>query len=268
MDQVMPTNMGENHMATSLRFDHIIILVNDLDAATQDFTDLGFTIVYGGEHAGGTTHNALIAFADGSYMELLGPTNKPHSGAENTDFSYLFKLGEGWYGYAFLADDLPSAVEAVRARGLKVSDISEGQRHRPDGELLRWRGAMIEGMLSPFILDDVTPRELRVPIDKAQHANGVTGVGGVTLLVDDLYTAAERYEGLLGSAPKIDETRARFVVDGTVIRLARPTDDETRRYVAERPGAPYLLTLRTADASTVGELDLAKTHKARIAIVE
>lgn len=253
---------------TDLRFDHIIIIVNDLDAATKDFTDLGFSVFYGGEHAGGATHNALIVFSDGSYMELLGPTNKPHNDPASTDFSYLFKSGEGWYGYAFLAADLPAAAEAIRARGLKVSDINEGQRRRPDGELLRWRGALIAGMLSPFLLDDLTPRELRVPPDKAQHPNGVTGVGGVTLLVDDLYTAAERYEALLGMPPKIDETRARFVVDSTVIRLARPTDEETRRYVAERPGAPYLLTLRTADAAAVGELDLAKTHNARIALVE
>ena len=32
-------------------------------------------MVPGGRHEGGTTHNALIAFRDGSYLELLASTN-------------------------------------------------------------------------------------------------------------------------------------------------------------------------------------------------
>src|SRR5207249_370550 len=35
---------------------------------------LGFTVVPGGVHAGGLTHNALIPFADGRYLELLALT--------------------------------------------------------------------------------------------------------------------------------------------------------------------------------------------------
>ncbi|MDQ2809182.1 MAG: VOC family protein [Chloroflexota bacterium] len=51
--------------------DHIVILVPDLTQAEQDYTALGFTVTPGGEHAGGLTHNALIALADGSYLELI-----------------------------------------------------------------------------------------------------------------------------------------------------------------------------------------------------
>ena len=51
--------------------DHIVILVHDLEAAVRDYTALGFTVVPGGEHADGRSRNALIAFADGSYLELI-----------------------------------------------------------------------------------------------------------------------------------------------------------------------------------------------------
>ena len=51
--------------------DHIVIVDRDLDEMVRQAESLGFTVVPGGEHAGGMTHNALIAFADGSYIELI-----------------------------------------------------------------------------------------------------------------------------------------------------------------------------------------------------
>ena len=51
--------------------DHVVILVKNLDQAVADYTQLGFNVVPGGEHTDGATHNALVAFADGSYLELI-----------------------------------------------------------------------------------------------------------------------------------------------------------------------------------------------------
>jgi hypothetical protein len=51
--------------------DHVVIVVRDLAQATADYSAAGFTVTPGGEHAEGTTHNALIPFADGSYLELI-----------------------------------------------------------------------------------------------------------------------------------------------------------------------------------------------------
>ncbi|PMP81392.1 MAG: VOC family protein, partial [Roseiflexus castenholzii] len=51
--------------------DHIVILVRDLLAAIDDYTALGFTVTPGGVHADGATHNALVAFVDGGYLELI-----------------------------------------------------------------------------------------------------------------------------------------------------------------------------------------------------
>src|SRR2546430_17587272 len=50
--------------------DHVVIMVPDLEAAIRDYTELGFTVVRGGSHPTGT-HNALIAFPDGAYVELI-----------------------------------------------------------------------------------------------------------------------------------------------------------------------------------------------------
>ena len=61
-------------MTTTLSFDHLVLVVRELEAATRDFSSFGFKVTPGGVHAGGLTHNALVAFSDGSYLELLAPT--------------------------------------------------------------------------------------------------------------------------------------------------------------------------------------------------
>jgi len=58
----------------SLTLDHVILVVSDLQVATQQFGQLGFTVIPGGVHSGGLTHNALVPFPDGSYLELLSTT--------------------------------------------------------------------------------------------------------------------------------------------------------------------------------------------------
>ena len=50
--------------------DHLVVVVPDLEAGIAAYEGLGFTVVRGGRHPVGT-HNALMAFADGSYMELI-----------------------------------------------------------------------------------------------------------------------------------------------------------------------------------------------------
>lgn len=52
------------------QIDHLVVLVPDLEAAIQEYRRAGFTVVPGGTHPTGT-HNALIGFGDGAYLELL-----------------------------------------------------------------------------------------------------------------------------------------------------------------------------------------------------
>ena len=51
--------------------DHIVIAALSLERAIETWRALGFTVVEGGRHPYGS-YNALIGFADGSYIELLG----------------------------------------------------------------------------------------------------------------------------------------------------------------------------------------------------
>lgn len=229
----------------TFQFDHAVIAVHDLDQAVLDYRALGFTTTYGGEHATGTTHNALICFQDGSYLELLAPTNKPaRPGINAADFRRVLESGEGLIGYALLSEHLPDEIAAMRGRGIAVSDITPGGRLRTDGVELRWESAMIGTSMSPFFIRDVTPRNLRVPDTTTHHANGVTGVREVIFAVSDLDAAVQRYQNMLGiEGENSDENAASFMLGQARLTLITPADEDAKQHIAIRGDAPYSVIL-------------------------
>lgn len=238
-----------------LYLDHVVILVNDLHAAIADYRALGFNAFFGGEHTGGKTHNALIVFQDGTYLELLAPTDpallKSVNAADRSSFLYMFQDGEGFGGCAFASDDLVSDTTAMQARGLDVQLRPPGGRARPDGQELRWRSAMIGDSMTPFFIQDETPRVLRVPNEpeKTTQPNGVLGAAGLHIQVSDLQAGLQRYQAIFGMEP----TATQFTVRGVTLSLSAAPGD---RLVA--------IALRAGVSRT---LDPALTHQTHIELV-
>lgn len=256
--------------------DHVVIAVRDLARATSDYERLGFTVMPGGYHTGGATHNALISFADGSYIELIAFTEPDRPQAHK--WWAKFALGEGTVDFAVLSDDLIAEAERLRAAGIAVDGPIDGGRKRPDGQRIAWKSLTIasdDGPL-PFVIEDVTPRELRVPPgDATRHVLGVTGVAGVTVLVPDLERALALYETFLRSrGEEIDladgsVARARrFQLGPHWIELAEPVSDANHLHeaIASRGIAPFRLVLVVPGEDRIA-LPLAETHGARIELV-
>jgi catechol 2,3-dioxygenase-like lactoylglutathione lyase family enzyme len=243
----------------TLQFDHAVILVRDLNAAINDYRQLGFNAFFGGEHAGGKTHNALIVFADGTYVELLAPTRpellQTVDPTDRTNFLFMFQYGEGFGGYALLSPDLNAETEAMQKRGLDVQLRPPGGRARPDGQQLRWQSAMVGGSMTPFFIQDVTPRVLRVPIDadKIQQPNGISGVKGIRIAVVDLSIGLQCYEAMLNLKPNAEN--AEFQVGDFTVRLIQSDVPEDRIHA---------LILSGKSTQT---LDLALTHGAQIDVI-
>lgn len=65
---------------------------------------------------------------------------------------------------------------------------------------LHWQISVPDTDELPFFCDDLTPRHLRVPdtAESRTHANGVSGIAALTVLVSDLGAALQRYRTLLG----------------------------------------------------------------------
>lgn len=179
--------------------DHLVVLVGNLQEAVRCYEDLGFTVTPGGKHPVGT-HNALIPFADGAYVELIAfaEPGRPH----DHRWWPLLSTGGGLVDFALASDDLAADVAALAAHGLAFA-ARDASRVRPDGQRIVWHAADPPGAAGrlPFLIEDVTPRSLRVPEGAArQHGCGATGVARVYVAADDLDAEGAAYGVLPGLA--------------------------------------------------------------------
>jgi len=213
------------------QIDHIVVVVEELEQAAAGFREAGFTVTPGGEHAGGETHNALVPFADGTFIELL-------AFIENTPdrhhyFSQRHRLGGGLAEFSMLSSDIERDIRTIAGRGLTYPMPTRLARVRPDGVRLEWSmslpGLLHQGRGLPFLIQDITNRHLRVPCGKAEtrHANGAIGVAGVTVVVGNLDDAQNDYRAILGVPPN------RAALDGAGRGLLRiPLPENADQWIA------------------------------------
>jgi catechol 2,3-dioxygenase-like lactoylglutathione lyase family enzyme len=265
----------------SLTLDHLVVLVRDLERTIADYEALGFTVQRGGTHADGATHNALVGFADGSYVELIAFLRPaPEHRWGKSDAAGI----EGFIDFALLPGSVGEVVAAAKSRGLDYAGPFDGGRVRLDGERLAWQIGTPTTTELPFLCGDVTPRALRVREGEVRvHPNGVTGVASLTLAVTDLEASLQRYRALLG--PGRTQEAGPIALPGLGVRLAAlalgqstlvlvspiPEGDDPASLVlsgvrARRGPGLIGVALRSGAATIVNSLPLALTHGARFEI--
>jgi catechol 2,3-dioxygenase-like lactoylglutathione lyase family enzyme len=250
--------------------DHLVIAVEDLEAARKSYTALGFTVVEGGRHTGIGTYNALIAFEDGSYLELIA-FYEPRD--DHRWFAPLQK-GQGLVDFCLQTDDLPGDTVALRRAGVDIGEPEKRNRVRPDGLDVRWVFSLARGAhrgVAPFIIADETGRDERVPRQRT-HANGVTGVGSVTVAVDDVPKVRRWYADVLGTPGRdvqradVQAAGARFTVGPATLDFVAPKAGAgpIAQWLRARGASPFAATLKTRSGPK-GPLDVKHTHGARLA---
>ncbi len=249
--------------------DHIVIAVPDLDVARKSYEALGFSVVPGGRHPVGT-HNALIAFADGAYIELIAFYEK------NPAHKWWTPLqkGGGLVDFCMQTDDLLGDTAAFRKAGVAIDDPSPLSRLRPDGYQLKWVLSIPRGDhrgIAPFLIQDETPRDERIPRE-TRHANGVTGIGSVAVAVDGVAPVAAWYAEVLRrpgqpvQRPELDGAGMRFTIGPHALDFVAPRGrvGPLTDWLAARGASPYAATLRPPKP---GVLDPTKTLGARLTMV-
>jgi hypothetical protein len=127
----------------------------------------------------------------------------------------------------------------------------------------------------PFVIQDVTPRDLRVPGgEAAAHPLGVTGIAAVTVVVGDLSSAGAVYAALLGEGSAISNLPAgvaagqRFTAGSSTIDVVQPSGQDTDlgSQQFERGDNLYEALLR-APESQADLLPISLTHGARLRLV-
>ena len=237
-----------------LGIDHIVIAGADLDDLTATFKALGFTVVGGGRHPIGS-YNTLIGLQDGAYIELL-------SFYEDSPKHYwwdaVHRKGGGLIDFCMGTDDIRADYAVFEAQGVEMSPLVGLSRLRFDGYHLSWLNNEIYGQhqgLIPFIIEDETPREERVPKEN-EHSNGVTGIDTITLAASDIAVVERIMSAALGGKgePARDDplNASGIVYQVGPHRLEYLTpDDETsplHEHIALNKPVPYRIRFRTTGA--------------------
>jgi hypothetical protein len=243
--------------------DHVVIAVSDLDRAVADYQALGFTVYPGGVHHGGVSHNALVVLADGAYFEIIAYR---HAAPDSRWWQVLTSAGEGFVDFAVLPENTERDFNAAQARGLDIERPTPGGRLRLDGVRLDWQIVRPATTDLPFWCGDVTPRELRVPEGVIRrHANGVTGIATVRIVVADLAVSTTRFRALAGpEAVSVDHGIPQVSLKGTVFELIGPDNDDLRRHLAARGEGVLSLKLH---GSTPRVFEPNRLHGADLSIV-
>lgn len=145
--------------------DHLVVASPNLATDTARCRDAGIEVIAGGAHPDGGTENALIPLADGTYIELLAVTDTaradkwPPAAAALTKMESSNRLAT----FAVRVEDIGAIQARAREHGVELSEPETGSRQRPDGELLKWRIAYSHSPGLPFLIQDETARENRVP---------------------------------------------------------------------------------------------------------
>jgi len=256
------------------QIDHVVVVARHLDWAIAGAERAGFTVVPGGEHAGGQSHNALIAFRDGTYIELFAFIDPDQQSAQAL-WTRLWQ-GSGLADVALLSAALDDDLARIAERGVRYPNPTDLGRLRPDGERLAWRMSVpsdsetASGHGWPFLIEDTTPRSFRVPFEEHEttHANGGAGLAGIITLVPDLSEARPAFSAILdaqGEPASLEipgiASAHRFPVGDTLgqwLIVAEPDHESGRgsdltsvpaRYVQKYGPGPFAAWLRRDDDS-------------------
>lgn len=180
-------------MTSALPLDHLVVNTRfDTDAAARLFAGLGFTLTPQGRHAFGSV-NHLMVFQD-NYLELIGlPTDG------GTLRQEILDNPGGIDGLVYK----PASADAVHASltqaGAAVAPLHafsrplelDGAWHEARFRTVRYTpGAFEAGRV--YYCQHLTP-ELVWRAEWQQHANGVQGLAGLTLVSEQPQADVQRY---------------------------------------------------------------------------
>jgi hypothetical protein len=219
--------------------DHATVCGSNLDPLRQEFTDVGLKPDYGGPHANGVTHMALLGFENGSYLELIAPQTAGKT--QGSEWGNLMAGDAGPCAWAVGPDDITAEVARLKAAGVPVTGPQAGSRKRPDGMSVEWQTAFLgtgtPGSTLPFMIQDRTPRAWRVQPSENLKDSGLVGVVGVVIGVNNLEVASAAFRKAFQWAPPIMEDHKEMdaklaYFPGTPVILAASLDG--KGWIAER----------------------------------
>lgn len=177
--------------------------------------------------------------------------------------------------------NVAAQTAAVAAAGLRTAAVRSGGKVLRDGRA--WKvgvaelGRGIGRVEMPSLIEDLGPREVRVPPPTAAQPSGVQGIVGSTLLSDAFKAVAGDLATLFGppaeSAPRLfgAPRAAVFEFAGCWLELRAPVpgESELSAHLARFGAGVFEVTLGTRGAARPGDgalPDLVACHEGRLRV--
>ncbi len=243
--------------------DHVVVMVDGIDAAEAAYRRLGFQVQPRGFHRKLGTANHLMIF-DRDYFEILGIVEDTEFNAERRAW---LRNGGGLANVALATDGADLAFDAFKQAGLKPDAplfFDRAVEVAGKTEHAKFRTVRIPKTHMPvvgfFVCEHLTPEFVYRP-EWAKHPNGARGIAGVTVIAERPATWAPELEKYFGPGSTRREGEGLVVNTGTQpVRYMNRKDYAVRYPGIEpvRPGDhPALLSVRV-DSLAACEALLAK----------
>jgi len=186
--------------------DHIIIAVEDLSIAIENYTKLlGFPPTWRGEHPGQGTENALFPL-DNLYVELLA-SNGEGPGSDMIK-GFLELNGEGLSGIALGTSDIQAAKNKLDGMEIDVGNLIEGEGKDEDSREIRtWKNLFLPFSLTRGVFTFLIQHEEgSLPTHKEKVDSQVNKLDHVVINTNDPEGLISLYRDTYGIRLALDQT--------------------------------------------------------------
>jgi len=186
--------------------DHIIIAVEDLSIAIENYTKLlGFPPTWRGVHPGQGTENALFPL-DNLYVELLA-SNGEGAGSDMIK-SFLELNGEGLSGIALGTSDIQAAKTKLVGMEIDVGNLIAGEGKDEDSRKIRtWKNLFLPFSLTRGIFTFLIQHEEgSLPTHKEKIDSQVNRLDHVVINTNDPEGLISLYRDTYGIRLALDQT--------------------------------------------------------------
>lgn len=191
-------------------FDHLVILVRDIDAAARQYAALGFQLTARGHHTRGTCNHTMML--DGNYIELV---TVEHPNAGNAEYTDRLAKYEGAQAIGLATNDARAVHRELQALPYEIAPFLEFSREvmLPDGvRQASFRAARFPALpdLPDMFCCEHLTRDVVWRPEWQEHANGAVAVTGVVVVHSAPDRAAKAWKALFG-APGLGKVHVDFV---------------------------------------------------------
>ncbi|MBV8392134.1 MAG: VOC family protein [Alphaproteobacteria bacterium] len=230
--------------------DHVVVVVESIDAAQKAYAKLGFQVQPRGFHKKLGTANHLMIF-DTDYFEILGIVEPTELNAERREW---LKGGGGLANVALATDGADLAYEAFSKAGLnpdKPLAFDRAVEVAGKTEHAAFRTIRIPKTNTPvvgfFVCEHLTPQFVYRK-EWARHPNGARSIAGVTVIAEQPAKWIAEIEKYFGKGSVTREGNGLVVDTGTQPVRYLPRQDYHARYPGITPvrsgDHPALLTVK------------------------